>query len=360
MGTTVWVHERRRARRGDRAVGQRPRLLLPARRTHDGCGRESRARSRQRAGARHPDAVRLGAAWRATATAISRDCAPRSPRKAAPPRPRCARSTPRICVVSSPPRLRAATDGPRNGAGLRQNSRNHETPSTTSSTRSTSLYLGVLILRFIMQLVRANFRNPFAEAIAEADQSADHAAAPHPAADRQDRHRHGARHHPVRDLQGRGADAAVRRQRSSSRSWRIVFIVLRTLVLAVLWLYVILIFFYGLAGLLMQGGSSPVYEVLAYVCDPLLESHPQDHSVDRRGPRSVVSVGDHRAAGVDHSDRGNPALNADRPLCDNDLAAHLNVESTRARARWRRFVQRRARKIHARNSLAVARMCAGA
>ena len=47
-------------------------------------------------------------------------------------------------------------------------------------------------------------------------------------------------------------------------------IMLRTLVLAVLWLYVIMIFFYGIAGFLMQGGSSPIYEVLAYVCDPLL------------------------------------------------------------------------------------------
>ena len=46
--------------------------------------------------------------------------------------------------------------------------------------------------------------------------------------------------------------------------------VLRTLVLAVLWLYFILIFFYGIAGFLMQGGSSPVYEVLAYCCDPIL------------------------------------------------------------------------------------------
>ena len=47
-------------------------------------------------------------------------------------------------------------------------------------------------------------------------------------------------------------------------------IVLRKLVLAVLWLYVVMIFFYGIAGFLMQGGSSPIYEVLAYVCDPLL------------------------------------------------------------------------------------------
>jgi len=50
----------------------------------------------------------------------------------------------------------------------------------------------------------------------------------------------------------------------------LVLLVLKTLVLAVLWLYVIMIFFYGLAGMLLQGGSSPVYELLAYVCDPLL------------------------------------------------------------------------------------------
>jgi uncharacterized protein YggT (Ycf19 family) len=48
------------------------------------------------------------------------------------------------------------------------------------------------------------------------------------------------------------------------------FVLVRTLVLAVLWLYVILIFFYAIAGFLMQGGSSPIYEVLAYVCEPLL------------------------------------------------------------------------------------------
>jgi uncharacterized protein YggT (Ycf19 family) len=50
--------------------------------------------------------------------------------------------------------------------------------------------------------------------------------------------------------------------------WALV--ILRKLVLAVLWLYVVMIFFYGIAGFLMQGGSSPIYEVLAYVCDPLL------------------------------------------------------------------------------------------
>jgi uncharacterized protein YggT (Ycf19 family) len=50
----------------------------------------------------------------------------------------------------------------------------------------------------------------------------------------------------------------------------LAIVVVRTLVFAVLWLYFILIFFYGIAGFLMQGGSSPVYEVLAYVCDPVL------------------------------------------------------------------------------------------
>src|SRR6185503_3771276 len=54
----------------------------------------------------------------------------------------------------------------------------------------------------------------------------------------------------------------------SPLTWALI--VLRKLVLAVLWLYVVMIFFYGIAGFLMQGGSSPIYEVLAYVCDPLL------------------------------------------------------------------------------------------
>ena len=51
-----------------------------------------------------------------------------------------------------------------------------------------TLYLYVLILRFVMQLVRADFRNQIAARRGAADQSGDHAAAAHPAADRQDRH----------------------------------------------------------------------------------------------------------------------------------------------------------------------------
>jgi YggT family protein len=133
----------------------------------------------------------------------------------------------------------------------------------------TSLYLGVLILRFIMQLVRANFRNPFAEAVVKATNPLIL---------------------PLRRVlppMGRIDTASVVAilvfaifkvavlalltggLLSNVLGW--VFVVTRTLVLAVLWLYVIMIFFYGIAGFLMQGGSSPIYELLAYVCEPLLQ-----------------------------------------------------------------------------------------
>jgi YggT family protein len=131
----------------------------------------------------------------------------------------------------------------------------------------TSLYLGVLILRFIMQLARANFRNPFAEAIVKATNPLIL---------------------PLRRVlppMGRIDTASVIAivlfaifkvavlllfGAVIPALLDLVFLVLKTLVLAVLWLYVIMIFFYGLAGMLLQGGSSPVYELLAYVCDPLL------------------------------------------------------------------------------------------
>jgi len=132
----------------------------------------------------------------------------------------------------------------------------------------TSLYLGVLILRLIMQIVRANFRNPFAEAVLRLTNPLVM---------------------PLRRvlppvgktdsatvlaivlfavfkvvlltlLFGGGLLAPV----------AMVFVVVRTLVLAVLWLYFFLILFYGIASFVLQGGSSPVFEVLAYVCDPLL------------------------------------------------------------------------------------------
>ena len=132
----------------------------------------------------------------------------------------------------------------------------------------TSLYLGVLILRLIMQIVRANFRNPFAEAILRLTNPLIM---------------------PLRRILpplGKIDTATVvaiilfavfkelllallfGAGALSPLLWALI--VLRKLVLAVLWLYVIMLFFYGIAGFLMQGGSSPIYEVLAYVCDPLL------------------------------------------------------------------------------------------
>ena len=132
----------------------------------------------------------------------------------------------------------------------------------------TSLYLGVLILRLIMQIVRANFRNPFAEAVLRLTNPLIM---------------------PLRRILppvGK-MDSATVLAIVLFAVFKVVLLfmlfgggllslvamalaVLRTLVLAVLWLYFILIFFYGIAGFLMQGGSSPVYEVLAYCCDPIL------------------------------------------------------------------------------------------
>jgi len=132
----------------------------------------------------------------------------------------------------------------------------------------TSLYLGVLILRLIMQIVRANFRNPFAEAILRLTNPLIM---------------------PLRRILppvGK-TDSATVLAIVLFAVFKVVLLmllfgggllslvamaltVLRTLVLAVLWLYFILIFFYGIAGFLIQGGSSPIYEVLAYVCDPIL------------------------------------------------------------------------------------------
>ena len=132
----------------------------------------------------------------------------------------------------------------------------------------TSLYLGVLILRLIMQIVRANFRNPFAEAVLRLTNPLIM---------------------PLRRVlppMGKTDSATVLAiilfaifkvvllallfDGGLFNLLYIALVVVRTLVFAVLWLYFILIFFYGIAGFLMQGGSSPVYEVLAYVCDPVL------------------------------------------------------------------------------------------
>ncbi|HEU5136945.1 MAG TPA: YggT family protein [Steroidobacteraceae bacterium] len=132
----------------------------------------------------------------------------------------------------------------------------------------TSLYLGVLILRLIMQIVRANFRNPFAEAVLRLTNPLVM---------------------PLRRVLppvGK-TDSATVLAIVLFAVFKVVLltllfgggllspiamvaVVVRTLVLAVLWLYFFLILFYGIASFVLQGGSSPVFEVLAYVCDPLL------------------------------------------------------------------------------------------
>jgi YggT family protein len=132
----------------------------------------------------------------------------------------------------------------------------------------TSLYLGVLILRLIMEIVRANFRNPFAEAVLRLTNPLImplRRILP-----------------PVGKMDSATVLAIVLFAVFKVVLLSMLFgggllsliamalVVLRTLVLAVLWLYFTLIFFYGIAGFLMQGGSSPVYEVLAYTCDPIL------------------------------------------------------------------------------------------
>jgi YggT family protein len=132
----------------------------------------------------------------------------------------------------------------------------------------TSLYLGVLILRLLMQIVRANFRNPFAEAVLRLTNPLIM---------------------PLRRILppvGKTDSATVLAivlfaifkvalltllfGGGLLSLAAMAFAVVRTLVLAVLWLYFFLILFYGFASFLVQGGSSPIIEVLAYVCDPLL------------------------------------------------------------------------------------------
>jgi YggT family protein len=132
----------------------------------------------------------------------------------------------------------------------------------------TSLYLGVLILRLLMQIVRANFRNPFAEAVLRLTNPLVmplRRVLP-----------------PVGKTDSATVLAIVLFAVFKVALLTLLFgggllspiamliVVVRTLVLAVLWLYFFLLLFYGIASFILQGGSSPVYEVLAYVCDPLL------------------------------------------------------------------------------------------
>lgn len=132
----------------------------------------------------------------------------------------------------------------------------------------TSLYLAVLMLRLLMQIVRVDFRNPFAEAVVRLTNPLVM---------------------PLRRILrpiGKVDTASVvaivlfaifkvlvewllvHGVWPTPVAWSIA--VCFELVIGLLWLYVIMIFFYGIAGFLLQGRSSPIYDVLADMCEPLL------------------------------------------------------------------------------------------
>ena len=132
----------------------------------------------------------------------------------------------------------------------------------------TSLYLAVLMLRLIMQIVRVDFRNPFAEAVVRLTNPLVMPL------------RRVLR--PMGKLDTASVVAIVlfalfkvaiewsllHRAWPDPASWLINTCF--EIVIALLWLYVIMIFFYGIAGFLLQGRSSPIYDVLADLCEPLL------------------------------------------------------------------------------------------
>lgn len=132
----------------------------------------------------------------------------------------------------------------------------------------TQLYLAVLMLRLLMQIVRVDFRNPFAEAVVRLTNPLVMPL------------RRLLR--PVGKLDTASVVAIVlfalfkvaiewsllHRAWPDPVSWSINTCF--EIVIALLWLYVIMIFFYGVAGFLLQGRSSPIYDVLADLCEPLL------------------------------------------------------------------------------------------
>jgi YggT family protein len=135
-------------------------------------------------------------------------------------------------------------------------------------TTLTSLYLGVLLLRPLMQVVRVNFRNPFAEAVVRLTNPLVMPL------------RRVLR--PIGKVDTASVAAIVlfalfkvavewsltRRAWPDPVTWFVAMCF--EIVLALLWLYVIMIFFYGIAAFLLQGRSSPVYDLLAELCEPLL------------------------------------------------------------------------------------------
>jgi YggT family protein len=132
----------------------------------------------------------------------------------------------------------------------------------------TTLYLAVLFMRLLMQIVRVNFRNPFAEAVVRLTNPLVmplRKVLP-----------------PVNKIDTASVVAIVLfaafkvavisllsvRALPGLSAWLVMTVF--QLVLALLWLYVFMIFIYGIAGFLLQGRSSPVFDVLGDLCEPLL------------------------------------------------------------------------------------------
>jgi YggT family protein len=132
----------------------------------------------------------------------------------------------------------------------------------------TTLYLAVLMLRLLMQLLRVDFRNPFAEAVVRLTNPLVMPL------------RRLLR--PVGKLDTASVASIVlfalfkvlvewslvRRSWPDPISWFVGMCF--EIVLGLLWLYVIMIFIYGIAGFLLQGRSSPIYDLLADICEPVL------------------------------------------------------------------------------------------
>ena len=132
----------------------------------------------------------------------------------------------------------------------------------------TTLYLAVLLLRLLMQIARVNFRNVFAEAVVRLTNPLVmplRRILP-----------------PVSKVDSASVVAIVLFAAfkiallwlvsTGSLPGPITWLVQTAfeLVEATLWLYFVMIFFYGIAGFLLQGRSSPINDVLANLCEPIL------------------------------------------------------------------------------------------
>ena len=131
-----------------------------------------------------------------------------------------------------------------------------------------------------------------------AHQSADPAAAAHPAAGRQGRHRLGGGGADRRDRRSRHPLRAARHRLSRRRSTGLQSVALE-IARTLLWTYFYAIFLYALLSLIAPGGYSPLQSVLATLCEPVLR--PFRRLIPPiAGHRSLAAVGVHRHPGAPH------------------------------------------------------------